>query len=130
MNGYLPDNEACEKLGMKLYALNKLIDAGKVRMKETSNLTKRRHSPVRLVCIQDIMDAQSNIELRYIDVKSVGDVYGLTPNAVRYHIMHHRLRWRRQGANLQACADDLDIFVLPVNAKPVGRPKGLLGHSA
>lgn len=124
MNGYLPVREACDKTGMTLYFLNKLIDEGKVRMHETSNITKRRNLQIRLVCTQDIMDAQSGVELRYIDIKSVGDLYGITPNAVQYQIKRNRLRWRRNGMHLQVCVSDLKQFLQPIGNKPDGSPKG------
>lgn len=111
MNGYLPISEACGKTGTTLYLLTKLIDEGRVRMKETSDITKRRNTQLRLVCIQDIIDAQSEIELRYIDIKSVGDIYGITPNAVRYQIRRHRLRWKRNATCLQVCISDLEQFL-------------------
>lgn len=99
-------------------------------MKKTSDVTKRRNFQVRLICIQDIIDAQSERDLRYIYIRNVGGVYGITPNAVRYQIRHHRLRWRRLGTNLQVCVSDLEQFILPINGKSVDRPKPLLGQLA
>ncbi|MDL2313946.1 hypothetical protein LJC36_03080 [Desulfovibrio sp. OttesenSCG-928-C14] len=129
MNGYLPAKEACVKTGMTLYLLNKLINDGRIRLKETSDITKRRNSRIRLVCVQDIIDVQTGVELRYLGVKRVGEEFDITPNAVRYQIKHHRLRWRRNGVYLEVCISDLEHFLRPAHEKSNGSPRGLLGIS-
>jgi hypothetical protein len=130
MIGYLPINEACGKAEITIYMLNKFIDDGKVRVKETTDISRHRKSRLRYVCLQDIIDAQSGLELSYIDISRVGSIYGITPNAVRYQIKNHRLRWRRNGVHIQPCVSDLDLFVQDTRAKPVGRPKDVLSGSA
>ncbi|MDR1242225.1 MAG: hypothetical protein LBM00_05520 [Deltaproteobacteria bacterium] len=130
MIGYLPINEASGKAGITIYMLNKLIEDGKVRVKETSDISRHSNSRLRYVCLQDIIDAQSDLELSYIDISRVGSVYGLTSNAVRHQIKKHRLRWRRNGVHLQPCSSDLDLFVQDSKTKPVGRPKGTLSASS
>jgi hypothetical protein len=130
MIGYLPINEALGKAGISMYMLNRLVENGKVRVKETSDISRHSNSRLRYVCLQDIIDALSGLELSYIDISRVSSVYGLTPNAVRHQIKNRRLRWRRDGVHLQPCAADLDLFVQGFKAKPVNRPKGMAAGSA
>lgn len=130
MSGYLPVKEACVKTGMTLYLLNKLVEEGKVRLKETSDITKRRSSRIQLVCVQDIIDAQTGVELHYLGIKNAGEAYDISTNAVRYQIKHRRLRWRRTGTHLEVCISDLEQFLQPTDGKTNGSARGFLGKSA
>ncbi len=109
MNGYLPLHEACDKAGITLRMLNRLIAEGKVRVKDTCCILKGRPQ-IRYVAYQDIIDAQTGFEPAYIDIQNVDAEYGITPQAVRQQIEKRRLRWRRVGARLQPCVQDLDMF--------------------
>lgn len=112
MTGYLLAKEACERSGITPYILNKLIDEGKVRMKETTDITRGGGTVLlRFVCFQDILDVQAGLEPAFIDLQHVGTIYGITPGAVRFHIKKRRIRWRRNGLKLQPCKPDLDQFL-------------------
>ena len=124
MTEYLPPHEACEKAGITLYHLEKLIAHGKVRFQETTDITGKRQAPLRFVCAGDILDAQNGVELSFIDIKNVPEEYGITTSAVRYHIKRGRLRWRRTGLNLQPCKADLDQFVQGAFSLPCNHPNG------
>jgi len=130
MKGYLPLSEACRETGMTLYALNSLIDTGMVRVKKTSDITRGGAKRQRYVFLQDILDAQSGLELSYMDISKVYSVYGLTASAVREQIKKHRLRWRRRGVHLQPCVSDLEAFLQEVEDKTSGHKESDLGRSA
>ena len=117
MNGYLPLHEACDKAGITLRMLNRLIAEGKVRVKDTCFILKGRPQ-VRYVVYQDIIDAQTGVEPGYIDLQHVDTEYGVTPQAVRHHIQKLRIRWRRVGAHLQPCVPDLDMFLSEARQSP------------
>lgn len=129
MNGYLPPHEACEKTGISIYTLTKLIEQGKVRTQETTDITSSSSNKLKFVCLDDISDALDGRELEYVDISLVGSEYGITPSAVRYQIKRGRLRWRRQGDSLQSCKPDLDQFVEGATSRPSGRPKGTIRES-
>ena len=130
MKEYLLIKEACVKVGITAYMLNKLIEEGKVRVKETSDISRHSDSRLRYVCLQDILDAQSGLELRFMDIGQVMKEYGITPNAVRHQIRRRRLRWRRNGVTLQPCVSDLELFIREARTKPAGQPESAIIHSA
>lgn len=130
MNGYVSISEACNKAMLSHYQLNKLIEEGKVRIKDTTDITKRSSSRLRSVCLQDIFDAKSGIVLPYIDISDVGEIFDLTPGSARYLIKSGRLRWRRENSHTQLCRSDLELFVKDAQCKPAGRPKGSISRSA
>ncbi len=123
MNDYLPAREACAKAGITLRMLTRLIAEGKVRAQDTYNNAHKEQAMVRYVAFQDIIDAQTGLDLNYIDIQKVGAEYGITPRAVRYQIQHNRLRWRREGARLQPCIPDLDMFIKGVDRAPERKPQ-------
>jgi hypothetical protein len=112
MTDYLPAKKACEKAGITLHALNKLIEVGKVRELHTTDITQRPQLRLRVVCLRDILDVKSGLELVFTDMRTAAEKYGVTPSAIHYHIKRHRIRWRR-GGTLQPCAADLDILLRP-----------------
>jgi hypothetical protein len=117
MNGYLPVHEACAKAGITSRMLTRLIAEGKVRAQDTHDKAKSGRPLVRYVSFQDILDAQTGLGLNYIDIHKVGSEFGIAPRCVRYQIRHHRLRWRREGAYLQPCIPDLDMFIKQAASK-------------
>lgn len=111
MTGYIPVNEACIKARISLYMLNKYINEGKVRVKDTTDMTQKNRTRVRYVSYQDILDVLNCLELSYVDIKLVKSLFGISPRVVRYQIKNHRLRWRRNGSSLQPCVVDLELYV-------------------
>lgn len=123
MTGYIPINEACAKAEISRYMLNKYISEGKVRAKDTTDMTKKGRRRVRYVSYQDILDELNGLELNYVDIKLVNSMFGITPRVVRYQIKNHRLRWRRKGTSRQPCVADLELYVSGSMPEPAAKFK-------
>lgn len=108
MNGYVEKAVACKRIPITRYKLDSLIKKGTVRFIETLKLPSRRKTVY--VKLSDIEEYLSGIELEYIEVKNIPHQYGMTKNAVRYQIMHGRLRWIRYGTSLHVCKSDFELF--------------------
>lgn len=124
MNGYLSPKEACERGGITPYMLSKLLEEGKVREMQTTDITRGLKSLLRFVCLQDILDAKAGLELSFTDIHNVAAQYGVTPGAIRFHIKRRRIRWRRCGMKLQPCSDDVDLFLGAGGQTKIRKRKG------
>lgn len=130
MKGYLPIDKACAIKDITLYVMEKLIDEGKVRAKESINIGGGKNAKLLFVCLQDVTDALMGVDLPYIDIGQVEAAFGITPRVVRFHIGNHRFRWRRDGQRLQPCISDLEAYIRHTKNKPAGRSKSAIGSSA
>lgn len=130
MTGYIPINEACVRAGISVYMLNKYVSEGKIRVKDTTDMTKKGRAKVRYVSYQDILDAQNGLELDYVGIKQVDSMFGIASRVVRYQVENHRLRWRRNGTNLQVCVSDLELYASGSMPESAARSKATLSQAA
>lgn len=109
MDGYVTLREACQQMNITRYRLERLIASGSIRFKITKVLPSKRRT--RFVCLDDVLSTMRGTEMEYIPVYSVRELFPITPNAVRYHVAHGRMRWKRNKKHLFVCKQDLAEYM-------------------